>query len=176
MFPLGFAVAVLGQLLGNVELYQGVSFQCMRVCSPNCLLLTGILLSVNNHNHRPGLKSQDEAQCWVIFCSVLKMQTVLELSIIQNDSTNLLFSIWNLKIHMSLKDKYQDFPGGAIYQSACQCRGHGFNPWFGKIPQAEEQLSQRTTATEVRGLPKACALQQEKPMHHHWRVAPTLHS
>ena len=53
MFPLGVAVAVLGQLLGNVELYQGVSFQCMRVCSLNCLLLTGILLSVSNCNH-PG--------------------------------------------------------------------------------------------------------------------------
>uniref|UniRef100_A0A8C0HW83 Large ribosomal subunit protein uL29 n=1 Tax=Balaenoptera musculus TaxID=9771 RepID=A0A8C0HW83_BALMU len=25
-------------------------------------------------------------------------------------------------------------------QSACQCRGHGFEPWSGKIPHAEEQL------------------------------------
>lgn len=124
MFPLGVAAAVLGQLLGNVELYQGVSFQCMRVCSLNCLLLTGILLSISNHNHRPGLQSQDEAHCWVIFCSVLKMQTVLELSIIQNDSTNLLFSIWNLKIHMSLKDKYQDFPCVFGFPSIAPAQGN----------------------------------------------------
>ena len=32
--------------------------------------------------------------------------------------------------------------------SACQCRGHGFNPWSGKIPHAEEQLSPCTTTTE----------------------------
>ena len=25
-------------------------------------------------------------------------------------------------------------------ESACQCRGHGFEPWSGKIPHATEQL------------------------------------
>ena len=25
-------------------------------------------------------------------------------------------------------------------ESACQCRGHGFEPWPGKIPHAVEQL------------------------------------
>ena len=30
----------------------------------------------------------------------------------------------------------------------CQCRGHGFNPWSGKIPHAVEQLSPWATATE----------------------------
>ena len=25
-------------------------------------------------------------------------------------------------------------------ESACQCRGHGFEPWSGKIPHAAEQL------------------------------------
>ena len=38
----------------------------------------------------------------------------------------------------------QNFPGGA----ACQCRGHGFDPWSGKIPHAAEQLSPGTTTTE----------------------------
>ena len=34
------------------------------------------------------------------------------------------------------------FPGGAVVkESACQCRGHGFEPWSGKIPHAAEQLS-----------------------------------
>ena len=26
------------------------------------------------------------------------------------------------------------------WESACQCRGHGFEPWSGKIPHAAEQL------------------------------------
>ena len=34
------------------------------------------------------------------------------------------------------------------YESACQCRGHGFEPWSGKIPHAAEQLSPCATTTE----------------------------
>ena len=64
---------------------------------------------------------------------------------------------------------------------ACQCRGHRFDPWSGKIPHATEQLSlcttttkpalrayepqlvsPRATTTEARA-PRAHALQQEKP-------------
>ena len=33
-------------------------------------------------------------------------------------------------------------------ESACQCRGHGFDTWSGKIPHAAEQLSPCTTTTE----------------------------
>ena len=33
-------------------------------------------------------------------------------------------------------------------ESACQCRGHGFEPWSGKIPHATEQLSSCATTTE----------------------------
>ena len=33
-------------------------------------------------------------------------------------------------------------------ESACQWRGHGFEPWSGKIPHATEQLSLCTTTTE----------------------------
>ena len=33
-------------------------------------------------------------------------------------------------------------------ESSCQCRRHRFNPWFGKTPQATEQLSQCVTTTE----------------------------
>ena len=32
--------------------------------------------------------------------------------------------------------------------SACQCRGHGFDPWSGKIPHAMGRLSLCTTTTE----------------------------
>ena len=34
------------------------------------------------------------------------------------------------------------------WESTCQCRGHGFKPWSGKIPHAVEQLSPWATATE----------------------------
>ena len=32
-------------------------------------------------------------------------------------------------------------------ESACQCRGHGFDPWSRKIPHAEEQQSLCTTTS-----------------------------
>ena len=34
------------------------------------------------------------------------------------------------------------------WESACQCRRHGFEPWSGKIPHATEQLSLWATTTE----------------------------
>ena len=34
------------------------------------------------------------------------------------------------------------------WESACQCRGHGFDPWSGKIPHAAEQLGPWATTTE----------------------------
>ena len=74
------------------------------------------------------------------------------------------------------------------WEYACQCRGHGFDSWFRKIPHAVEQLSPwatttepvlwspRTTTAEAR-VPRAHAQQQEKPPQleacaPQWRVAP----
>ena len=34
------------------------------------------------------------------------------------------------------------------WESACQCRGHGFEPWSGRIPHAAEQLDPWATTTE----------------------------
>ena len=34
------------------------------------------------------------------------------------------------------------------WESACQCRAHGFEPWSGKIPHAAEQLGPWATTTE----------------------------
>ena len=34
------------------------------------------------------------------------------------------------------------------WESACQCRGHGFEPWAGKIPHAAERLGPWATTTE----------------------------
>ena len=68
-----------------------------------------------------------------------------------------------------------DFPGGPVVKnSTCQNKGHGFDPWSGKIPHAIRQLSPcpmtpesvfkspwaTTTAAHV---PGAYAVQQEKP-------------
>ena len=38
--------------------------------------------------------------------------------------------------------------GAVVKESACQCRGHRFEPWSGKIPHAAEQLSPCATTTE----------------------------
>ena len=47
----------------------------------------------------------------------------------------------NIYIYIHFFKKGRAFPwwrsGG---ESACQCRGHGFEPWSGKIPHAAEQL------------------------------------
>ena len=45
-------------------------------------------------------------------------------------------------------------------ESTCQCRGHGFDPQFGKIPHALEQLSLWATTTELT-CPRGRALQRE---------------
>ena len=34
------------------------------------------------------------------------------------------------------------------WESACQCRGRGFEPWFGRIPHAAERLGPWATTTE----------------------------
>ena len=55
------------------------------------------------------------------------------------------------------------------WESACQCRGHGFEPWSGRITCVAEQLGPCTTTTEPCATttearaPGARALQQEKP-------------
>ena len=48
-----------------------------------------------------------------------------------------------------IKNEYLGLPwwrGG--WESACQCRRHGFEPWSGKIPHAAEQLGPWATTTE----------------------------
>ena len=47
-------------------------------------------------------------------------------------------------------------------KGACQCRGHGFDPWSGKIPDASGQLILCPATTEPKG-PRARTRQQEKP-------------
>ena len=47
----------------------------------------------------------------------------------------------------------------------CQCRGHGFNPWSGKIPHAVGQLSSCATITEPPG-PQLLKPERLKPVLH----------
>ena len=48
-----------------------------------------------------------------------------------------------------LKNEKEGFPWWRSgWESACQCRGHGFEPWSRKIPHAVEQLGPCTTTTE----------------------------
>ena len=55
----------------------------------------------------------------------------------------------------------EDFPQ-AVKNLPANAGDTGLDPWSGKIPHASEQLSLCTTTTEAR-VPRACALQQEKP-------------
>ena len=56
------------------------------------------------------------------------------------------------------------------WESACQYRGHGFEPWSGKIPHAAEQLGPWATTTEPACLePVLCnkrGRNSERPAHH----------
>ena len=55
------------------------------------------------------------------------------------------------------------------WESACQCRGHGFEPWSGRIPHAAEQLGPWATTTEPAHLePVLCNKRghdSERPAH-----------
>ena len=61
------------------------------------------------------------------------------------------------------------------WESACRCRGHGFEPWSGNIPHAAEQLGPWATTTEPARLEPV--LRNERPRQWEacapwWRVAP----
>ena len=48
-----------------------------------------------------------------------------------------------------VKNTQKGFPWWSNgYESTCQGRGHGFDPWSGKIPHAIEQQSPSTATTE----------------------------
>ena len=61
------------------------------------------------------------------------------------------------------------------WESACQCRGHGFEPWSGKIPHAVEQLGPWAATTESAHLEPVLhnkrGCDSERPVHcdEEWR-------
>ena len=55
------------------------------------------------------------------------------------------------------------------WESSSKCRLHGFDPWSGKIPHANRQLSLSATTT-VAFASRTCVLQQKvAPTHHNQR-------
>ena len=66
------------------------------------------------------------------------------------------------------------------WESACQCRGHGFEPWSGKIPHAAEQLGPWAIITEPACLEPVLRNKRgrnsEEARAPRWRVAPACHN
>ena len=62
------------------------------------------------------------------------------------------------------------------WESACQCRGHGFEPWSGKIPHSTEQLGPWATITEPVRLEPVLRNKRgcdgERPAHHDEECSP----
>ena len=68
---------------------------------------------------------------------------------------HLLFLSWgSVNVACEFLKQYDQKPEGVFSGdpvadlSASQCRGYGFDPWFGKIPHTEGQLSPCATTTE----------------------------
>ena len=61
---------------------------------------------------------------------------------VQLDKAHFINSVLLLTEHIGLPWSSTSF------ECACQCRGHGFDPWSGKIPHVVGHISQRATATE----------------------------
>ena len=66
------------------------------------------------------------------------------------------------------------------WESACQCRGHRFEPWSGKIPHAAEQLGPWATTTEPARLEPVLRNKRghgsERPAHRDEEWPPACHS
>ena len=67
--------------------------------------------------------------------------------------------------------KYQGLPWWRSgWESACRCRGHGFEPWSGRVPHAAEQLGPWATTAEPARLEPVLRNKRghdsERPVHH----------
>ena len=105
------------------------------------------------------------------------VQTMEYYSMLKRNELSSHENTWgNLQCILSRKRR-QGLPWWrSSWESACQCRGHGFEPWSGKIPHAVEQLGPWATTTEpVRLEPVLCnkrARDSEEARAPRWRVAP----
>ena len=76
--------------------------------------------------------------------------------------------------HVTLSEKLTDmrlpsWPSG--WESACQCRGHGFDPWSREIPHASERLIPWATATKTCVPLRPCSATREACPHTKQREA-----
>ena len=56
---------------------------------------------------------------------------------------------YSMEYYSAIKKEWNGLPWWhSGWESACQCRGHGFEPWSGKIPHAAEQLGPWATIAE----------------------------
>ena len=65
------------------------------------------------------------------------------------------------------------------WESACQCRGHGFEPWSGRIPHATGQLSPEPQLLSLRVWSLCSATERPRQWEARaprWRVVPTRRS
>ena len=70
-------------------------------------------------------------------------------SVIQMKRTNYRMLIKEKKNTVTFKTIMVGLPWWCSgWESACQCRGYGFEPWSGKIPHAVEQLGPWATTSE----------------------------
>ena len=66
-----------------------------------------------------------------------------------NVTSRLWYVLYVQYLEQPLKSYVKGLPWWCSgWESACQCRGLGFEPWSGKIPQAAEQLGPWATTTE----------------------------
>ena len=98
---------------------------------PSCLRVTTRSTSDGQNSGRTG----------TLVGSQLKLRGDSPCHKLQNEYF-VLNILWGVKIHPSAKfihpehtiknNSQRDFPGGPVVKTlCCQCRGHGFSPWFG---------------------------------------------
>ena len=125
------------------------------------------------------------AQCTIMKCYLLWLERMLWEHIEKGEYSVLEEQEWFSGERMKLKweetSKQKKLFGlpwwRSGWESACQCRGHGFEPWSGKIPHAMEQLGPWATITEPARLEPMLRNKRgrdnERPRAPRWRVAPT---
>ena len=79
----------------------------------------------------------DSVQFFPLTCNSEPVMTSFNVSVAHKP----IFSVWSRNNDVGLPW----WRSG--WESACQCRGHGFKPWSGKFPHAAEQLGPWATIT-----------------------------
>ena len=106
----------------------------------------------NQKNHTQERKLYTNLTFKYQYKNISKKNVILHLKVAQRYSS--VSRVFNIRksshvvhhIKISTKEGLPWWRNG--WESACQCRAHGFEPWPGKIPHAAEQLGPCATTTE----------------------------